>query len=123
MADKCPCLIPDENDCCTECGAHIDLPDIPAPDLGDIVGIIKLIDATVKSYVQLVVANTDPTHPELPRLRMIGGVIMRVSHKMIFRELYGPSFKQAKSLGYRGSLERWSEILQEAVENPQHPRL
>ena len=38
--DECLCLIPDENDCCTLCGKHIEL-----PDLGDIVGICKLCDA------------------------------------------------------------------------------
>ena len=123
MADKCPCLIPDENDNCVECGKHIDLPDIGAPDLGDIGGIIRLIDATVKSFAQLAEANTDPSDPTLPRLRLVGGVLMRVPHHIIFNQLFGPTYKEAKQLGYRGSFERWKELLQEAQEKPQLPSL
>jgi len=97
----------------------VDLLDVSPPDLGDILGICRLIDTTAKSYVELVVANTDPNDPELPRLRIVGGVFMRVPHKALYQQLFGPSYKQAKKLGYRGSLERWGEILQEAVDQPQ----
>ena len=118
MADeKCLCLIPDENDNCTECGKHIDMPDVGEPNLGDIVGIIRLIDDTVKSYSELVTRNTDPV-TGLPKMRLVGGLLMRVPHKMLYRDLVEPSYKAAKQLGYRGTMERWGEVLQEAVERP-----
>lgn len=119
MVDKCPCLIPDENDNCIECGKHIDIPDMGTPDLGDLVGIIHLIDTTVKSFALLMANNTDPNNPDLPRLRLIGGVMVRVPHKILCKELVGPSYTEAKQLGYRGTMERWGEILQEAIESPQ----
>ena len=101
-----------------------DTPDIKAPDLGDILGICRLIDSTVKSYAQLVAANTDPNDPTQPRLRLVGGVFMRTPHKVFCQRLFAPSYMQAKKLGYRGTLERWGEILQEAVDQPQQqPRL
>jgi hypothetical protein len=114
--DECPCMIPDENDNCLDCGKHIEgLPDVPEPHLGDIVGIAKLMDATAKTFAQLVRENTDPKNPSLPRLRLVGGQMMRLPHKMLFKDLLGPSYVAAKSLGYRGTFERWGEMVQEAV--------
>jgi hypothetical protein len=100
---------------------HIDIPDAEAPNLGDILGICKLIDSTAKSYAELAASNVDPNDPELPRLRMVGGVFMRVPHKALYRQLFEPSYRRAKTLGYRGTLQRWGELLQEAADQPQSP--
>lgn len=119
MADEHFC-IPDDNDNCVECGQRIDLPEIAEiPDLGDIMGMIRLIDDTAKKYMRMVEMNTDPADPALPRLRIVGGQIMRLPHKSLYGQFFVPSYRRAKELGYRGSLERWSEILQEAVEASQ----
>jgi hypothetical protein len=126
VADKkCLCLIPDENGNCTNCGRPVDLPNAEAPDLGNIVGICNLIDATAKAYARLLVANTDPGNPALPRLRLIGGVMMRIPHQMLCKEILGPSYKEARRLGYKGSLERWGEHVRDAVatEYPQFSRI
>jgi len=117
--DECPCMIPDENDNCLDCGKHIEgLPEVP-PNLqlhmGDIPGICRLIDATARTFAQLVRENTDPRNPSLPRLRLVGGQMMRLPHKMLFKDLLGPSYSAAKSLGYRGTFERWGEMVQEAT--------
>ena len=114
--DECPCVIPDENDNCLDCGKPIaGLPEVGDPHLGDIAGIARLMDATAKTFAQLVRENTDPKNPSLPRLRLVGGQMMRLPHKMLFKDLLGPSYVAAKSLGYRGTFERWGEMVQEAV--------
>ena len=118
--DECPCIIPDENDDCVDCGKHIDIPDAPAPpNLGDIAGIVRLIDATIKTYAQLVRENTDPKSPNLPRLRLVGGQMIRIPHKALYKDLLGPSYVAAKALGYRGTFERWGELIDEAAPAPQ----
>src|SRR5271168_5188088 len=87
MADKCPCLIPDESDNCVDCGKHIDMPQITEiPDLGDIMGMVRLIDDTAKKYLQMVAMNSDPADPMQPRLQIIGGQMMRLPHKALYRQ-------------------------------------
>ena len=109
----CPCLIPDENDNCIDCGKHIELPDVEPPDLGDIPGICKLLDQTAHAYALVIRENSDPKDPSQPRLRMVGNKMMRLPHKALFKELMPPTYKAAKALGYKGTLERWSELVQE----------
>lgn len=116
--EECPCIIPDENDNCVDCGRHIDVPDAAPPNLGDIGGICRLIDTTAKAYAQRVEDNIDPKNPSLPRLRLVGGLLVRVPHKVIFKEVIQPSFKTAKALGYRGTYERWSEMVLEVTPTP-----
>jgi len=112
--DKCPCLIPDENDNCIECGKHIDLPEIgEMPNLGDIPGICKLLDQTAHAYALVIRENSDPNDPSQPRLRFVGNKLMRLPHKALFTELMKPTYKEAKALGYKGTIERWSELVQE----------
>jgi hypothetical protein len=118
MADKCQCLIPDEDDNCIECGQHLDFPEMEPPDLGDIMGIIRLIDTTAKTYEQIVRANADPNDPTLPRMRIVGNTITRIPHKALYKQVFGPTFQQAKRLGYKGTFQRWTELLQEAVDQP-----
>lgn len=117
--DKCPCLIPDENDNCIDCGKHIDLPDCgEPPDLGDIVGIIKLIDKTAASCARAVRENTDPKDPSQPRLRFVGNKLFRLPHTAAIQKVLKPAYKEAKALGYRGTFERWGEIVQEHTPRP-----
>lgn len=116
--DECPCIIPDENYNCIDCGKPIHVAEVDPPDLGDIGGIVRLINATAKTYAQLLRENTDPKNPSQPRLRMVGGRMLRIPHKMLYRDLLGPSYGAAKALGYRGTFERWGEIIWEATPSP-----
>lgn len=111
------CLIPDENDNCIECGRHIDLPDWdgPMPDLGDIVGICKLIDATAVNFIMAVRDNTDPQNSSIPRLRLVDGVSMRVPHQIILLAMSQSPFKEAKALGYRGTIDRFYALVCERM--------
>lgn len=120
--DEHVCLIPDENDNCIDCGKRIDLSDVgEPPDLGDIVGICKLIDATAASFVRAVRDNTDPKDPSLTRLRIVGNRIMRLSHKTILRQMIQAPFKQAKALGFRGDVERFAEHIEERMSPSTRP--
>lgn len=117
--DECPCIIPDETgEHCDNCGKLLDMAEVAPPDFGDIIGIIRLIDATVSTYAQLVRENTDPKNPDLARLRLVGGRMVRLSHKSLYKNLLGPSYFAAKALGYRGTFERWSEVIMEATPLP-----
>jgi hypothetical protein len=91
------CLIPDENDNCVTCGRRIDLPEVegPMPDLGDIVGICKLIDATAADFVRA--ARKD--------VLMDG----------IFREMLQAPYRRAKALGYRGTFDRFFALVCERM--------
>lgn len=112
--DECPCVIPDENDNCIDCGKHIEMPEVgEPPNLGDIPGICKLLDQTAHAYSLVIRENSDPKNPDLPRLRMVGNRMMRLPHKALFRELMPPTYKAAKALGYKGTLERWGELVHE----------
>ena len=91
------------------------MPDVPAPNLGDIMGICKLLDATALIYTNLVRRNADPQNPSQPRLRIVGGQLTRLPHKVFFHDLVGPSFMKARRLGYRGTYQRWGELLREAI--------
>jgi hypothetical protein len=124
--DECPCLIPDENDNCIDCGKHIDL-SLPEgeemPNLGDIVGICQLIDKTAATYAAVVRENSDPKDPSQPRLRMVGNRMMRLPHKALFNELMKPAYKEAKALGYRGTIERFAEHVEEHAPRPSNSQL
>lgn len=108
------CLIPDENDNCIDCGKHIDLPDVgEPPDLGDIVGICKLIDVTAANCAKVIRDNTDPQDSSLTRLRLVGSKMIRLPHRAMILKLLQPAFKEAKALGYRGTIERFAEHVEE----------
>ncbi len=118
MDNDCPHLIPDANDKCIDCGADmppINLPPNYEPNLGDVMALCKLLDETRKSFDKVIVANTDPKNPKLPRMRMVGGTLMRLEHKLVIRGLVGPTFLKAKSLGYRGTEKRWREMIFEDI--------
>ena len=82
-------------------------------DLGDIAGICRLIDKTAAAYAAVVLENTDPKDPSLPRLRFVGNRMIRLPHKALLRELVEPAHKEAKALGYFGSAERLGELVLE----------
>jgi len=106
--------IPDENWKCIDCGADVPQPELPSnfnPNLGNIVAISHLIDATREEFNKIIIANTDPKHPKLPRLRMVGGQLMRLENKMIVKAMVGPSYLKAQSLGYLGTQNRWFEMI------------
>lgn len=107
----CPHLIPDENGNCSECGTAI--PNMEAPNLGDIVGICKLLDATAAAFTVLIRENTDPQDPSRPRMRLVGGQIVRISHAALLKDLVRNSYPRVKRLGYRGSIRRWGELILE----------
>lgn len=111
MDKTCHCLVPDENDNCESCGQHIELPDVERPPLGDMKSIFRLIDSTVRDYADLIKENTDPNNPSLTRLRMVGGQMMRIPNRMLYRDLLEPSYKEARKLGYRGEFPRWVDIV------------
>ena len=117
MDNRHRCLIPDENDNCVECGQHIDLPDWegPMPDLGDIVGICKLIDATASDFVRAVWENTDPQDPAIQRLRRMEEGIIRVPHQTLLRMIVQPPYQEAKALGYRGTVDRFYALVCERM--------
>lgn len=106
--------IPDEFDNCVECGQHVELPDVgEPPDLGDIPGICAVIDTLAAKYARAIQENTDPKNPSQPRLRIVGNRIVRLSHKTILQSIVQPPYKEAKAMGYRGTLERFIEHVEE----------
>ena len=134
MEDKCPCIIAD-GDKCIDCGEPIlnpeitvaqlaeegitlgppPPPDIPVPEMGNIVGIMHLAKNTFREGVKRQVRNSDPQNPKLPRLRMVGTLFLRVPHKDVWTEVLRQSFEQAKEMGFRGNMTRWTEIVEEAA--------
>jgi hypothetical protein len=68
--------------------------------LGDLMGIIKLAEATAKEYA------TKYTKAK-PKFRWIGVQLVRTSD---WTEVLESSFVTAKKLGYRGDIERWGDI-------------
>lgn len=107
--------IPDENDNCVDCGQHMDFPEVTdMPDFGDIVGICNLVTKTAHAYALLIKHNTDPKDPSQPKLRMVGRRMIRLPHKALFTKQLAPStYIQAKALGYKGTIDRWGEIVEE----------
>lgn len=118
MDAECPHLIPDENWNCEDCGTPIPMPtDLPEPTMSGktLIAICKLMDATRVEFDKVVKANTDPLHPEKARLRLVGGQMLRLPHKMVLQGISGTSFVTAKQLGYRGTKERWTEMVMEDI--------
>jgi len=114
--ENCPHLIPDENNNCETCGVpYPDPQNFPEPNLGDVMGICKLINETRDVFDGMVKANTDPKNPKLTRMRLVGGILMRLPDKMVCKGVFGASFLKAKSIGYKGTQERWTEMILEDI--------
>jgi hypothetical protein len=122
--EKCLHLDVTNDGICTSCGINIgseeffnSLPDAPAePQLGDLMGIIRLAEATVTRYFEHKKDMSDPTHPDQPRLRIIGKTIIRVPDSVVWKEVVKPAFAKAVKLGYKGTYSRWNEICREYLE-------
>lgn len=135
MADeKCPCVIVDDANNCIDCGAPVTdgisltylrtqgvepgppLPaDAPIPAMGNIVGIMQLAKSTFREGVKRQMRNSDPMNPKIPRLQMMGTMLLRVPHADIWKQLLRLSFEQAQQMGYKGTPERWEAIVEEAA--------
>jgi hypothetical protein len=77
-----------------------------APNIGDIIGIIRIITQTAIDY-------SEALKLPQPKLCFVGGVLVRPTVNSMFKSIFKPSFQQAKSIGYRGSYERWEELVKE----------
>lgn len=123
MESGCLHLSVSDEGICVDCGVDINspeylasLPPVSDKELGDIVNIIRLAEATAVAFTELVAINTDPNNPALPRLRLVGGQLLRLPHETLWAPLLKPSFQEAKQLGYRGTYQRWGEIVKDFYE-------
>lgn len=74
-----------------------------------IIAIAKLAEDTWKEYDERAEANEDPQVPQRPRLRMIGGRLVRIPFYTIWKEVVQPAFLKAKELGYLGDYSKWCD--------------
>jgi hypothetical protein len=88
------------------------LPEVPPGRLGDLVSIVKLAEATAKEYLH----HQDPHNPKLPKLCWAGTQLIRMPSKISWADMIHDSYPTAKKLGYRGSLEKWSEVCEDFME-------
>ncbi len=118
MDPECPHLIPTEDWKCEECGADIPQPELPPnyePNLGKVAAIAVHFNETCDQFSKIIKANSDPEDPTKPKMRMIGGQIIRLPHQMVIREMIGPSYIKAKKMGYRGTQKHWQEMVWEEI--------
>lgn len=78
-------------------------------DAKQIIAIANLAEDTWKQYDEQAEANEDPQRPQLPRLRMIGGRLVRIPFYQIWKEVVQPAFLKAKELGYLGDYPKWCD--------------
>jgi hypothetical protein len=118
IREDCPHLYITDEGVCTLCGVDTtsqefldSLPEAPNPDasLGDIVGIVSLIETVVDAYLEV----KDPHNPNLPKLRFVGNQIMRIPDGISWTGVCQSAYSSAKTLGYRGTSERWEELCTE----------
>ena len=81
------------------------LPEVPETNLGDLMGIIRLAQDTATLY-----------HERCNTLQWVGAQIIRPPSEVVWSSLLEESFFAAKSFGYRGDYQRWSEICKEYAE-------
>ena len=98
---------------CKFCGMDITsqefLDTLPLPldsQLGDIVGIIKVAQATAEE----ILSYRDPHNPALNKISWAGAQLVRTPDAAVWKEVLPPSYAIAKTLGYRGTYERWVEV-------------
>jgi hypothetical protein len=46
---------------------------------------------------------------------MVGTQFIRIPHKDVWTEVLRQSFDQAKDMGFRGTIARWTEIVEESA--------
>ena len=130
MVEKCDHLITEEGKCIT-CQQPWDSPrwtmeelqkewdgqwsvDLDTRSSSNIPAICNLAEQTWEEYKCRATSNEDPKQPQLPRLRLVGGRLMRIPFLWIFKEVLGPSYDYAKGLGYLGTYERWCQFVKES---------
>jgi hypothetical protein len=88
----------------------------------NIPAISKLSDETWTEYDRQATANEEPDCPQRPRLRMIGGRLLRIPFHQIWKEVVGLAFDEARKLGYRGDWSKWQQLVKESCPpEPRHP--
>jgi hypothetical protein len=92
----------------------INLDDKILPGASNIPAICSLAEQTWQDYRRRAASNEDPQRPQVPRLRLVGGQLMRIPFHYIFKEVLGPSYDCARSLGYLGTYEKWCQFVKES---------
>lgn len=82
--------------------------------------ISQLAEQTWEEYDRRATFNEEPNRPQMPRLRLIGGRLMRIPFHQIWREVVGPSYDIARSLGYLEDYQKWQQLVKESC--PPEPR-
>lgn len=113
MNPNCPCVVKDDAGNCIDCG--VAPPNIPTvEDMGNVVAVSKLACNTLIEVTRCIIENSDPKDKITPLLRMLGGQMIRIPHEDIFNRVMQRSFKEAQTLGYRGTLARWAAIVKDS---------
>lgn len=133
-SEECPCIIADDQGNCIDCGKSVNessvtaqqlrdlgvelgprpAEDIEVPPLGDVVALHQLAHQTLNHVIQQMILNSDPLNPSQPRLRLMGGQMLRISFKDIWQAITKDSYIKAKILGYRGNEDGWRGIIKTA---------
>lgn len=104
MADeKCPCVITDENDNCVDCPTQLET------ESRNLVGLQQLVESTAREYTKRRARNTDPKNPDLPRLQLIGVLMIRIPHLNVWNQLVKQSFEQAQAMGFKETIQCWGD--------------
>jgi len=126
----CRHLSVDELGNCKDCGQtieeylaelsninYLEFPSVELPlvDLGDLKGILKLADSTIKTFECKLIELYDPNSSGQPKIRRIGNLIFRQTWNEIWNEIVAKSYPEAVRLGYRQSLSKWNEFLEDTV--------
>jgi len=102
---------------CLVCGIDIgseefinSLPELPegmgAIPEDNLMGIIQLAQATAEE----ILSYRDPHNPALNKISWAGAQLVRIPDAAVWKEVLPPSYAIAKTLGYRGTYERWVEV-------------
>jgi hypothetical protein len=82
--------------------------------------ISRLAEQTWAEYDLRATNNEEPNCPQRPRLRMLGGRLMRIPFHQIWREVVEPSYFAAQTLGYLGDYRKWEALVKDSC--PPEPR-
>jgi hypothetical protein len=91
----------------------LDNQETEAPVIED---ILDLIEHTIDDCASALEDNTDPDHPELPKLRWIGAQMHRVPFEVIWTSKVKSAYHIAKDLGYIGEYEEWEALIRKELE-------
>lgn len=74
--------------------------------------IRNLAEATYKHWIHTYTIYQDPENPSVPRMRIIGNQMRRVSWRDLFRSVAIPSYDHALSLGWWEGFQAWCKYFQ-----------